>query len=595
MDKLSAEKSNSASFFSQRFILNIFFSGILVICLFINLITYLQLDKFVTAYNWITHTYQVINTNNDMLLGMLEIESITRGYVISNDKTLIEGLDEKINKMYASYDILTTQTKDNPKRQKALELLKKSLDERMILIKETVAFKKRSPIPPEQWRELILHAQTLTNKIKLAVDNINEEEIQLLVHREEELLHKINITISITTIASTTNLLVLIAILFFFNRLLSNLKKSEDEIKRTSKKLTFSFNKLKNQTKELSLINEMNNALETSSSMPETLSMISLYSKKLLPFTAGILYLQNASANQLEATTEWNHPKLKRKIFTPQQCFGLRHGKMYSYISQEESIPCEHFENTNNLSPYFCVPLLAQNEVIGLLYLEVTKSSIPENKIHHIIKTYNILIINLAAQIALSISNMKLQNILKTRSTRDPLTNLYNRTYLNETLDRDIQRAKRKDISLAIVMMDLDLFKNVNDKYGHEAGDLVLREIGKLLLDKVRKGDIACRYGGDEFLLVFYDTSLEDALKRIEQLRSMISEMPFMHNGISFQVAASFGIAMYPKDESENFLKLIAAADKALYQTKRAGRNKVMVYNKDFEYDDTNQDKTPKT
>ena len=227
------------------------------------------------------------------------------------------------------------------------------------------------------------------------------------------------------------------------------------------------------------------------------------------------------------------------------------------------------------------MPMVAQNEIIGVLYLEILQASGKvQQAIKKLVEQNQLMIQNLAGQIALSISNIKLHEILKTRSTRDPLTNLYNRAYLNETLERDIQRAKRKNISIAIVMMDLDHFKNANDAYGHEAGDSILKQIAKLLTENIRESDIICRYGGEEFLIVFYDTTLESTVARIEHIRKIISELQFNFSGILYSPTASFGIAMYPEHGDENPDKLIKASDEAMYQSKHNGRNKATVYKK---------------
>lgn len=128
-------------------------------------------------------------------------------------------------------------------------------------------------------------------------------------------------------------------------------------------------------------------------------------------------------------------------------------------------------------------------------------------------------------------------------------------------------------------MMDLDNFKNINDKFGHDAGDMILRELGKLLQENIRGSDIICRYGGEEFLIIFYDVDLEISLQRIEKLINLISHMEVsLRNNILDKITASFGLAIFPKDGT-TAESLITAADQALFQSKKNGRNIITVYN----------------
>ena len=168
--------------------------------------------------------------------------------------------------------------------------------------------------------------------------------------------------------------------------------------------------------------------------------------------------------------------------------------------------------------------------------------------------------------------NLRIQE----QSIRDPLTGLYNRRYLDEMLEREISRAKREGYRISLAMMDLDHFKNVNDTYGHQVGDLVLRTLGKLLLEHAREGDIACRYGGEEFVLVLPRLSVEHAYHRAEEWRQAFAGVVTRHGDLEISCTMSVGLAAYP-DHSASSDKLISQADKALYKAKLAGRNRTEI------------------
>jgi diguanylate cyclase (GGDEF)-like protein len=166
---------------------------------------------------------------------------------------------------------------------------------------------------------------------------------------------------------------------------------------------------------------------------------------------------------------------------------------------------------------------------------------------------------------------------LQEQAVTDPLTGLVNRRYLREYLPRELTRATRSGAPVALIMMDLDYFKRVNDTFGHEAGDLVLREIGALLRNTLRASDIACRFGGEEFVIVLPDSSLDGARKRAESLRAAIKQVNLMHRGQPLgTLTASFGVALFP-DHAEDPESLLRAADAALYGAKASGRDRVVV------------------
>lgn len=170
-----------------------------------------------------------------------------------------------------------------------------------------------------------------------------------------------------------------------------------------------------------------------------------------------------------------------------------------------------------------------------------------------------------------------LQAELHQQTLHDPLTGLYNRRYLSDALPREIIQAKRANSTLTFVMADIDHFKFVNDSYGHQAGDEVLVQVASLLKKHARGSDIACRYGGEEFLLVFPATSLELARERAEEIQQNCAALSIQHEGKNIAVMLSFGVAAYP-NHGQHWEQIIVKADKALYESKCNGRNQVTIF-----------------
>ena len=169
---------------------------------------------------------------------------------------------------------------------------------------------------------------------------------------------------------------------------------------------------------------------------------------------------------------------------------------------------------------------------------------------------------------------------MKEQAIRDPLTGLFNRRYLEESLQRELHRAERHSHSIALIMLDIDHFKQVNDTYGHEAGDVVLKNIAALLQEYSRKSDIACRFGGEEFILILPETTLEVAIQRAEALRQAV-----MAHHVSIEkeeiknLSISLGVASFPQ-HGQSIKEIMGEADQALYKAKVKGRNRVVVAEK---------------
>jgi diguanylate cyclase (GGDEF)-like protein len=184
----------------------------------------------------------------------------------------------------------------------------------------------------------------------------------------------------------------------------------------------------------------------------------------------------------------------------------------------------------------------------------------------------------LAEQVALALGNLKLRESLRNQSICDPLTGLFNRRYMEESLEREFSRANRNKTSLAIIMMDIDHFKRFNDTFGHQAGDALLRTLGDLLRRNTRGQDIACRYGGEEFAIVLSDSNLAGALQRAEILRQQVKQLSVEYAGqLLGAVSISMGVALFP-DHGATMGDVLRASDQALYCAKREGRDRVSVW-----------------
>lgn len=214
---------------------------------------------------------------------------------------------------------------------------------------------------------------------------------------------------------------------------------------------------------------------------------------------------------------------------------------------------------------------MAQGEILGLVCVQATQgvSWVADERAQRLAHAFS-------EQISLGLSSFSLRETLRRQSIVDSLTGRYNRRYLDETLRREVFRAKLSEKALSVIMLDADHFKRLNDTFGHDAGDIALRGLGEQLKSGVRAGDIACRYGGEEFALVLADCGKEQALQRARCIAQNVRELRLVHGGTPLQqITISGGVATYPED-GEEAEQLIAAADRALYGAKHSGRDRVL-------------------
>ncbi|HAU0257134.1 TPA: diguanylate cyclase [Legionella pneumophila] len=342
------------------------------------------------------------------------------------------------------------------------------------------------------------------------------------------------------------------------------------ELQESYEKLANGMKKLQEKNEQITLLVEMSDIMLACGSQEELSDVMAKYSQRLLQFSSGYLFIMHPSKNYLEKAASWGNPQPHDLTFTPEQCWAIRLGRIHYAGSSRIELMCSHtmFAEQPELS-LLCVPLMAQNDIYGLLYLEVGLE-FDENQ--------QLLITAFAELTALALANVRLRENLRYQSIRDPLTGLYNRRYLEDFLFKQLHQAERTKASFAILMLDLDHFKKINDTFGHDAGDLVLKELGQILNSDIRLGDIAARYGGEEFVLLLYDIDAQAAKMKAENLRSAISNLQVKYGAQPVgQITASIGISVYP-DDAKSPAEVIEAADKALYQAKNKGRNKVILF-----------------
>jgi len=334
----------------------------------------------------------------------------------------------------------------------------------------------------------------------------------------------------------------------------------------------------------VTLLNEMSDFLQSCFTLEEARSIITRYARHLFPAESGALFLIGDSQRMLEAVAVWGDKLNGQQLFQPADCWALRRGQTYQAGDEPSEVRCSHVDD-RLWGPYVCIPIMGQGETLGLMHLQsgslfggsqgktTDPHSLPENSW----KSRYRLAVTMAKHVGLAIANLKLRETLRNQAIRDPLTGLFNRRHMEETLEREILRAARRKTPVGLIMIDIDHFKDFNDSFGHAAGDAVLREVASLLQEQTRGEDLACRYGGEEVTLVLSEASLEDALQRAEQLRQEAKHLNVYHGQQALgAITLSLGVAVFPQ-HGATVEALLRAADGALYRAKAQGRDRVVA------------------
>lgn len=351
-------------------------------------------------------------------------------------------------------------------------------------------------------------------------------------------------------------------------------RRAEEELRAANAKLNDWVGELERRAKIALLTNEMADLLQSCRTMDEFHLVIQRFAGRIFDNDAGALFTVNAARSSLEMVAHWGGPAPRDRVFTPEGCWALRRGRVHRAGGSALGPPCEHAADDSG--GYTCIPMMGQGEALGILHVRQSPRAQEMGALGTLMEESALrTIISVSEHVGLALANLKLRETLRTQAIRDPLTGLFNRRHMMESLEREVARANRSGGSVAAVMIDLDHFKRFNDTFGHAAADVALREAAAVIRSIVRADDIACRFGGEELVLILPDTSLAGALERAEAVRVAISELQVRHQGVPLgAVTASLGVAALPL-HAASAEALLHAADEALYVAKRTGRNRV--------------------
>jgi diguanylate cyclase (GGDEF)-like protein len=312
---------------------------------------------------------------------------------------------------------------------------------------------------------------------------------------------------------------------------------------------------------------EMADVLQSATDYADANAVLRATVSALVPGFSGALYVFNNSRDRLVLSTSWGRPGDHQppETIPPDQCWALKRGKPHMNQPGTTKLCCEHHHGEESELE---IPMIARGEIMGLFQLFASGAD-AEQRLHNVTGLASAL----ADGMSLALANMALREKLRNQALRDPLTGLYNRRYMEDTLQRFVRLAERENREVSVMMVDLDHFKRLNDEHGHAFGDSVLRDTALTLLGSLRETDVVCRYGGEELVVILPDCNLDRAMDKAEMLRLRVEGLGTNHGAA---ISASFGVASMPYTSS-GVADLLSSADTALYRAKQQGRNQVVA------------------
>lgn len=346
-------------------------------------------------------------------------------------------------------------------------------------------------------------------------------------------------------------------------------KRTDIALQEANKKLEAWVQDLERRTREMALLSDMGDVLRACFTTEEVYEVIVRVAHEIFPSLCGALYVLGPLRNIVESVAEWGDTSQMDLTFAPDDCWALRRGKVHFVEDTRVGLLCKHVQNPLPKG-YICVPMMAQSEAVGILHLAQPEAEqLPDDKQR--------LAIAMAEHVAMALSNLRLHETLRNQSIRDQMTGLFNRSFMEESLELELRRATRTQHQLSVIMLSLDNFQALKGSHGAEVGDSIMPRTGMLLQGNVRKGDIACRFGTHTFALILPNAGYEASRKRAETLLEQVTSLEVKNQSERVgHILASVGLAVFPEN-GQTTESLLRSAEAALNRARSSGGNQVVI------------------
>ena len=582
----------------------------LPILIFISagLVTQFALGQIQRADNLVHEAYEVQLELKNLHTLVLDAGSGVRDYLLSGQTEVLSRYFSARDELPLAFETVTGQLQGEPEQLEQFEQIREQIEQEIAALNTLLEF---SPLldteTPSAVDHLIITSQVVMNALSAQFDTLRTEQAKVVSLREREKagaqrryyyalvlslvfgtaggllgmrLFALGVTRRIRHLSENAEQLAIgkpaphqttshdeIGQLSTeLSRASGLLRAREAELTQVNDALRLKYDELTHRHHQVILLNQLATGLQAAVSVEASFDVFQEKVTALCPETSGGLYLFDEAENLYRQALSWGESP-SEGTFSPHQCLVPHGGQHYIYGSAFAHTYCNHLT-----TPYpkmsLCCALNVQDRPLGILYL-AGDTALADNT--------RTILGAMADRFSLSLINLRLRDSLLQQAIRDSLTGLYNRRYLEDTLEREMQRARRSAQSLSLLIADIDHFKRINDTYGHKGGDEVLKAFGQLLSTTFRAQDIPCRYGGEEFVMVLPETDLNDARRRAEELTRQVRSLKLPIDERSLDsLSVSVGVATYPEHGRTPQL-LLSSADNAMYEAKNLGRDRVVM------------------
>jgi len=520
--------------------------------------------ELLNSQEFVERTNSVLHEMDGVEDGLQDAREAALHYVLTPEKEDLVTFDAAVAQTWTRLDRISVLTKNDKDYPHKIEELRGDIRAELRQLSDNMRTTHTL---------LIFHSKEADfnrDRVREHIQNFKDAEEALLGQRNDAARARArdverSVTVRIGGFSALMAVLFLLVI-----RESKKLRIAEQTALNAQTRLEGSLQQLQSETESGKMLNDLQANLQICVNPPEAYEVLGVYAQKFIPNSAGAVFAIDSSRNLMGVMASWGDSlSPTQHILSPEDCCAMRGSRLHLRTEIAQGLSCRHFSGSIP-DAYLCLPLAALGETLGILHI-----SVPDPEAFTPVRLQ--LIQQSGEYAALRLANLRLREKLHDQSIRDPLTGLYNRRFLEATLEQELHRSGRHHTGLGVIMADIDKFKAFNDSFGHNAGDIVLKEVGSLFRRSVRTEDIVCRYGGEEFLIVMPDTTLESVRERAEAMRDAIEKLELQHAGHALgKLTASFGIS-FSQDGVLTPEILLRYADEALYESKRRGCNCVSL------------------
>jgi diguanylate cyclase (GGDEF)-like protein len=530
------------------------------------------LVQFSRSERWVEHTYQVLAQIQRVEADVRAAESVARAYRLTEDPIHYAEFLAATPQVRKGTDELVARVADNPAQTARAKEIRRRAAVRIAELESLIRLQQARGADAAIAASRTGEGARLMQSLLEAEEAMRAAENALLRARQQTSDMRARWVIGVVVIGTLLPIALLgllMAGLSRENRRVRDLERQAREAMQELEQAAVIRDRLSEQRRVLGTYAGL---LQSCQNLDEAMALTGRVVDELLPEAGGRCYVMRASQNLVESAGEFGSPATASEdLMAPDACWALRRGQVHRTDAGHTGLRCAHVGAATHDDEWtLCVPMTAHGTTLGLMHVNGRASGGLDPSQLDAIES-------IGEQLSQTMANLQLRESLRVRSLRDPLTQLYNRRYLEENLFRELQRCERRNLPVTVMMLDVDQFKRFNDENGHAAGDALLTRVGEVLIDLTRGEDIACRYGGEEFTIVLPQAGPEVAARRAEEIRAAIGGLSVIHmRRVLGPVSVSIGVACFPQHGGSPE-RLLAAADSALYRAKAEGRNRVVI------------------